>query len=116
VALRSRLILAAFWLTMGVLHFVGYEATLAQMPAYWPWKGFFVYASGVAEIVAAIALAPPKTVRWGALGTMLLLVAYTPAVIHIVLDAHMSTAFRVIVVPANIGLYLWARAVRAAPT
>jgi uncharacterized membrane protein len=101
---------------MGVLHFVEYDWVLKQMPPYWPWKSFFVYASGVAEIVAAVALVPKQTFRWGALGTMILLVAYTPAVIQILRSDDMSTAFRVMVVPGNVLLFLRARAVRKAPT
>jgi uncharacterized membrane protein len=120
-ALRARdltaTLLALFWLAMGVLHFVDHAETVRQMPSYFPLKDPIVVITGVLEIVAAIALVPRPTRRFGALGTMVLLVLYTPAVIHIVQHdatpvlwpAWERAAFRWGVIPANIGLFVWAR-------
>ena len=109
-------VLAVFWLAMGVLHFVDHKETVRQMPSYFPWKDPIVVITGVLEVIAAILLVPPRVRPWGAFGTMFLLVIYTPAVIHIV--QHNATplgwptwarnAFRWGVVPANIGLFVWA--------
>jgi uncharacterized membrane protein len=110
-------VLALFWLAMGVLHFADHAETVRQMPSYFPLKDPIVVITGVLEIVAALALVPRQTRAFGALGTMILLVLYTPAVIHIV--QHDATpvawpsweraAFRWGVIPANIGLFFWAR-------
>ena len=111
------IVLALFWLAMGVLHFVDHDETVRQMPSYFPWKDPIVVITGVLELCAAALLVPRKTRAGGAFGTMFLLVVYTPAVIHIV--QHDATplawpewqrnAFRWGVVPANIGLFVWAQ-------
>lgn len=110
-------ILGVFWFAMGVLHFVAHEATVLQMPSYFPLKDPIVVITGVAELVVALLLFPRKTRAWGALGTMILLILYTPAVIHIVQnDATPGTwptweraFFRWGVIPANIALFFRAR-------
>jgi uncharacterized membrane protein len=102
---------------MGVWHFTMHDETMRQMPPYWPWKAFFVAVTGGLEIVAALALVPRRLRPWGAPGTMILLVAYTPTVLHIVqhdaTPAHWPAwaraAFRWGVVPANVGLFVRAR-------
>jgi uncharacterized membrane protein len=113
----TAVVLGAFWLLMGVWHFTMHDETMRQMPPYWPWKAFFVAVTGALEILAAIALMPRPTRPWGALATMILLVAYTPAVVHIVQhDVAPLTwppwaraTFRWGVVPANVALFLRAR-------
>jgi uncharacterized membrane protein len=113
----SAWVLAAFWFTMGVLHFVDHDETVRQMPAYFPWKDPIVVITGVLEITVALMLVPASVRHWGAFGTMVLLVIYTPAVIHIVQNdatplkwpLWQRAVFRWGVIPANIGLFVWAQ-------
>lgn len=108
--------LALFWIAMGVLHFWDHDETVRQMPTYFPWKDPIVVITGALEIIVALMLFPRSLRHWGAFGTMFLLVIYTPAVIHIVHNdatpcdwpRWQRDAFRWGVVPANIGLFVWA--------
>ncbi len=109
--------LAIPWLYFGVLHFTMHAETVRQMPPWFPWKSPIVYVTGVAELVFGLMLLPRLTRAWGALGTMALLVVYIPAVLNIVIynaalqgaPAWQQAAFRWSIVPANVGLFFWAR-------
>ncbi len=105
--------MAVVWLWGGVLHFTWHREVMNQMPSYWPWKSFFVYASGVIELVIGAALVPRPSRRYGAIGTMLLLVLFIPAVYQIVVENTAMlgrpevnrAVFRWSVIPGNLALF-----------
>jgi len=70
-------IVIALFLTSGVLHLVNPEAFLWLMPPFLSAPIFLIYASGVAELIAAVGLL--LTARFAPLFTVLVLLAVWPA-------------------------------------
>lgn len=83
----SQRLLAAFWIAAGVNHFRDPGFYEAIMPDYIPAHHELVLVSGVAEVVAGLAVISEKTrnpfARWWILG---LLAAVYPANIHMALN------------------------------
>lgn len=79
--------LAALLAPMGVLHFVVPKPFDAIVPPALPGKArVYTYASGVAELAVAGALAVPRTRRLGALAAVALFLAVFPANIQMAVD------------------------------
>ena len=77
-----KVIFALIFITAGTLHFVSTDFFMRIMPPFIPWHLFWVYASGVFEIVLGIMLLMPKTSRFAAWGLIVLLIAVFPANIY----------------------------------
>jgi len=82
----SRLLCAGFFVFVGLLHFVNEETFLAIMPPSLPRPLFWVYLSGVFEIVGGLGLMVPKLRRIAGWGLLALLVAVYPANIHMAVN------------------------------
>ncbi|HWN72107.1 MAG TPA: DoxX family protein [Haliangium sp.] len=72
-------LMAAFYVTAGVNHFVSPEFYLPMMPDYLPWHMALIYVSGVAELALGIAVLIPRLRVAAAWGIIALLVAVFPA-------------------------------------
>ncbi|QIS05751.1 hypothetical protein F5X71_28685 [Nocardia brasiliensis] len=84
---RPALALAALLFPMGVLHFVAPKPFDAIVPKYLPGEPrSYTYASGVAEIGVAAALALPRTRGLGGRLAALLFVAVFPANVQMTVD------------------------------
>lgn len=97
----SQRILAIFYISAGVNHFVQPKTYEAIMPDYLPRHRELVLWSGVAEIIGGAAVIHPKSrtfARWWILGV---LTAVFPAHVHMVQNPD---RYKKIPVPA-----LWAR-------
>ncbi len=70
----------------GTIHLTKPELYTPIVPRILGDAGFWVFWSGILEIVAAGLLLAPRTRRWGALLTMAILVAVYPANIQMALD------------------------------
>jgi uncharacterized membrane protein len=104
-------IVIGLFLTSGVLHLVTPEAFLWLMPPLLPYPLELVYASGVAELVAALGLL--FRYRWAPLFTVLVLVGVWPANWWFALDVLSSgdTWLAVLAwlrLPLQIPLIFWA--------
>ncbi|MGI8576165.1 MAG: DoxX family protein [Egibacteraceae bacterium] len=88
----SRLALAAVMVAAGVTHFVSPEPYMRIVPRVLPGPRALVYASGVAELVAAGLLGNARTRRLGGWWTAGLLVAVFPANVQMALDGGLSGA------------------------
>ncbi len=75
-------LMAAFYVGAGVMHFVRPAFFLTMMPPQLPWPGALVALSGVAEIVLGVAVLVPATRVYAAWGIVALLVAVFPANIY----------------------------------
>lgn len=71
--------LALLMVTAGVMHFVAPEPFEAIMPDYLPWHGFWVWLSGVFEVLGGIGILIPRTREWAGWGLIALLIAVFPA-------------------------------------
>ncbi|RYE72483.1 MAG: hypothetical protein EOO80_20280 [Oxalobacteraceae bacterium] len=77
--------LAVFYAVAGWFHLTAPKPFLAIMPAWVPWPETVVLATGVAELLGAIALAQPWSAalrRAGGIGLALYAVCVFPANIH----------------------------------
>lgn len=84
---RRRLLppLSAFFVGMGILHFVAPAPFEAIMPPYVPFPHEMVLISGVFELGLGLAVLPERSRRWAGYGLVLLLLAVFPANIHMAL-------------------------------
>lgn len=109
--------LAGFVGFAGLMHFVQPGFFDALVPKALPGSArSWTYASGVAELAVAAALANPGTRRTGAIAAAGLFVAVFPANIQAALDAR-TTAEKVITwgrLPLQLPLIGWALKVRRA--
>lgn len=89
MSLFRRISLAGLVLLMGgsgTIHLTKPELYTPIVPRFLGNAGFWVFWSGILEIVAAVLLLVPRTRRWGALLTVAILVAVYPANIQMALD------------------------------
>ncbi len=70
----------------GANHFINPDFYLNIMPPYLPWHLFFVFLSGVFEIILGIMLLIPKTQKLAAWGLILLLIAVFPANMYMAMN------------------------------
>jgi putative oxidoreductase len=77
-ALAGRILIALIFLQSGVEKFVHYSGTLHYMTqAGLPFPEFLLVASGVIEILAAVAIILGWKARWGALALVLWMIPVT---------------------------------------
>ena len=118
----SRLRRASPWLLAGLLagagllHFAVPGPYDAIVPDLLPAPRFWTYASGLAEVGCAAAVAHPRTRAGGALATAALFVAVFPANVEMALHAEdaLGKAIAYARLPLQIPLVLWALQVRRA--
>jgi uncharacterized membrane protein len=112
---RSLHALAALWILYGIAHFVFASETLRQVPPCFPAKEALVSTTGVLEIGLGGCLLPRRTRHLAALGLLLLLAAYVPAIVYMfgsdVLPVSwpgwLRTATRAWIFPHHVLLTLW---------
>jgi uncharacterized membrane protein len=75
-------LMSAFYVFAGIMHFVRTEFFLAIMPPALPWPRALVHVSGLAEITLGLALLFPPLRAYAAWGIIALLVAVFPANIY----------------------------------
>ena len=97
-----RLLVGLFMIAAGVMHFVAPRAYGAFLPAWTPWKPELVLWSGIAEILVGAALLYPPTFKMGALGLLLMMLAFLPLHVYHLYDP-----------PAKLSLPYWGFVVRA---
>ena len=79
----------------GANHFVSTQFYVGIMPPYVPWHVELVYISGVCEIVLGLALLVRRFERLAAWGMIALIVAVTPANLHMALHPELFPQFSV---------------------
>ena len=114
---RSALLLAALLGTAGTAHLTRPEGFDRIVPRALPGNPrLWTYASGVAELAVAAAVAHPRTRRHGALAAACLFTAVLPANVQMALDWNeRPTPQRVAAyarLPLQIPLVVWALRVR----
>jgi uncharacterized membrane protein len=103
---RSRQLLAGFFASTGVLHFLIPRSYEAMMPPSLPAHSEAVAVSGVAEIVGALAVLHPGTRRFGRWWLLALLVAVFPANVHMAVNPEQVRGLDLDRIPRWV---LWAR-------
>jgi uncharacterized membrane protein len=82
---RLRGLLAAFFMAMGLLHFVLPGPFEAIVPPWVPYPYAMVLVSGAFELGLGLAVLPERTRPWAGVGLVLLLLAVFPANVHMAL-------------------------------
>jgi uncharacterized membrane protein len=104
--------MAVFYVVAGVNHFRDPEFYQSIMPPYLPMHQQLVYLSGIAEITLGIMAATPRSARLAAWGIILMLLAFLPVHVHMLINNHLyteiPTSFLWLRFPAQGLLILWA--------
>ena len=107
-----RWLLGAFFVAAGVGHFLRPAFYEAMIPPYLPAAHLLVVISGIAEIVLGILVVIPRFSRMAAWGLIALLIAVSPANIHMALHPSLFPEFRpvalLIRLPLQLVLIAWA--------
>ena len=105
-------VMAASYIYGGIRHFLDPQFYLGIMPPYIPAQQATVALSGVAELVLGGLVLVPQTRRWAAWGIILMLLAFLPVHVHMVVNNHLypeiSTAFLWARFPIQALLVVWA--------
>ncbi|MBT4164042.1 MAG: DoxX family protein [Porticoccaceae bacterium] len=83
------ILLSAFFVNVGVDHFVNPEFYLAIMPGYLPLHSEAVYISGFFEILGGISVLIPRLRAAAGWGLVALLIAVFPANIHMAINTDL---------------------------
>ena len=86
----SFFVLIAGYLAAGINHFYNPASYLRIIPPYIPYPIFANIISGALEIIFALLLIPTKTRRYSAYGIIILLVAFLPVHIDMILHAPLQ--------------------------
>ncbi len=89
--MTGRLLLAAFFVVAGFLHFLFPQPYIRMVPPLLPWPMDIVCVSGVAEILGGLGLLYSRSRRFAAWGLVLLLITVFPANIYMAV-AHVHYA------------------------
>jgi uncharacterized membrane protein len=84
-----RYAMAAFYIVAGVNHFVRPDFYLSLIPPYFPLHAELVVLTGVLEIVLGILVAIPRTAALAAWGIILMLIAFLPVHVHMLVNNHL---------------------------
>ena len=98
-----RLLLAAFMITAGIMHFAALERFAMIVPDYLPLPELLVQISGIAEILLGLMLLWHRTRPLAGTGLILLYLAVFPANVHMAI--HQIQPLDVDIPP----LWLWLR-------
>lgn len=77
-------VLGLFYILAGSNHFINPDFYLPLIPDYFPSHSLLNYASGVAEVLAGIAVLIPSTRKHGCNAILFLLIAFLPAHIYFI--------------------------------
>jgi uncharacterized membrane protein len=112
IKLLLKFIFALFFVLAGFNHFIKTAFYLKIVPPYLPWHLLLVYLSGVLEIVLGLLLLTRKFTRIAAWGLIALLVAVSPANIHMAINHGLYPEYSVTALwlrlPLQLVLMAWA--------
>lgn len=107
-----RWLLAVLFVFAGVSHFLRPGFYEAMVPPYLPSPHLLVVLSGIAEIILGVMLLIPRFSRMAAWGLIALLIAVSPANIHMALHPNLFPQFHPtslwIRLPVQLVLMAWA--------
>jgi uncharacterized membrane protein len=102
----------ALFALAGANHFAHTDFYVSIMPPYLPWHAALVYASGACEVALGLLLLFRRTERLAAWGMIALIVAVTPANVHMALHAELYPGFSAtalwVRLPLQVVLIAWA--------
>ncbi len=107
----SIILISLLYIVAGLYHFINPGFYVKIMPRYIPFHLFFVYATGVIEIVLGILVLIKKYQKKAAWAIVLMLIAFLPVHIQMLKDAWISLNIKFIVaflrLPLQFVLIYW---------
>ncbi len=104
-------LLVIFFVGGGINHFVNPDFYIRIMPPYLPWHRELVLLSGVFEVVLGLMVLIPRYLRLAGWGLIALLIAVSPANIHMAVNSHLypeiPTVFHFIRLPLQLVFIAW---------
>ncbi len=104
-------LLGVLFMIAGANHFVHTPFYVSIMPPYLPWHTALVYVSGAAEFVLGAMLCSRGWERLAAWGLILLVIAVTPANLHMAFHAELYPQYNPVVLwlrlPLQVALIAW---------
>jgi uncharacterized membrane protein len=88
----SQWLLALFFVTAGVLHFVFPASYVSIMPPWLSWHAALVAVSGACEIAGGLGVLVVWTRQFAGIGLIALSLAVLPANVQMLLNAHAADA------------------------
>ena len=105
-------LMAVMYIVAGIFHFIKPRAYLRIMPRYLPKHKLLVFLSGVIEIMLGVALSVPEFTTVAIYGVILMLLAFMPVHIYMLLEkkAHLGIPKWVLIlrIALQFGLMYWA--------
>jgi uncharacterized membrane protein len=113
------LVLALFFIAVGLLHFLNPRPFITIVPGWLPFPKTLVFVSGIFEILGGLGLLARSTRHWAGIGLIALLIAVFPANINMAVE-HLNFGFipdwmlwlRLLLQPI-LAWIVWSLAVRA---
>lgn len=104
-------LLVIFFVGGGINHFVNPDFYIRIMPPYLPWHRELVLLSGVFEVVLGLMVLFPRYLRLAGWGLIALLIAVSPANIHMAVNSHLypeiPIVFHFIRLPLQLVFIAW---------
>lgn len=104
-------LLVIFFVGGGINHFVNPDFYIRIMPPYLPWHRELVLLSGVFEVVLGLMVLFPRYMRLAGWGLIALLIAVSPANIHMAVNSHLypeiPIVFHFIRLPLQLVFIAW---------
>lgn len=104
-------VMIIFYLVAGINHFRDPDSYLKIIPGYFPFPAFLNLAAGFFEVLFALMLIAGKTRTWAAWGIILMMLAFVPVHVQMVIDAPFILGTSLKVTP----LIAWVRLVILQP-
>jgi uncharacterized membrane protein len=111
----SLIVLIIAYIVAGTLHFTSPDGYIKIIPDYLPFKGVLNSIAGVCEVGFALLLIVPKTRPYGAWGIVLMLFAFMPVHINMIVNAPMQVGSLLVTrtiawirIPFQVLFVLWA--------
>jgi uncharacterized membrane protein len=86
----ARIVLIVFYLVAGANHFRSPQSYVHIIPAYLPYPGLLNILAGICEIGFALMFIFVETRRWAAWGIILMLLAFLPVHIDMIVHAPIT--------------------------
>jgi uncharacterized membrane protein len=111
----SLVIMVVAYLAAGINHFINPGGYIKIIPAYLPFPQVLNLLAGICEVTFALLLISVKTRRYGAWGIILMLIAFLPTHIDMIVHAPMLVGSILVTpaiawgrIPVQLLLILWA--------
>jgi uncharacterized membrane protein len=109
------LALSVEWIGFGSSHFALHQLAEVEIPPFIPYQAFIIIVTGMAEVTTGILILLPRTRKWAAITSLVLLFLFLPSIYYMLaadaalpFAAYFRNFVRVLLVPNHVLLALCA--------